>query len=464
MGGKKDKPLAYLRPKRDYRFVKSVLFCSFMVWSQIERKKICDNTPEMHNAEISKRLGHRWRQLTDEEKQPYIEEAERLRALHLMEFPDYKYRPKKKPKPATATTTKVSPSSINQQQPQQQRGKVNLHHVDSTGKIGKRSSSGPYFSPTRRPMNIYQYQPTRLEYGQGQVGSYSATIGGDGVISRESSATYRLDMLGSMIKAEPTSPTVPFKSSTAVRLTEPIRSTNCFVPVSDLAMNQAFYQSASMPPHNEMTAYRATVSGAVSSPPQPADMNPQTPDSGVYDDFYPTTTTTTTDMRHPQHHFEPISHGSLPVFAHRYHPYQQQQFAPASPPEYKPAPSTLSPCNALLSNFANTETNVRGFDALTINVHQAADSKDSIWLEDDSRSVSTGSGSGSNHSSSTAYSNHVDPVIAGNTDPVSFASNTVIDLDSIQHADLLPPINGWQFSAYNISDPWNAVLGAEGHM
>jgi len=50
----------------------------------------------MHNAEISQRLGRRWRQLTDAEQQPFIDEAERLRRLHLQQYPDYKYRPRKR--------------------------------------------------------------------------------------------------------------------------------------------------------------------------------------------------------------------------------------------------------------------------------------------------------------------------------------------------------------------------------
>ncbi|KAK7789183.1 hypothetical protein R5R35_000782 [Gryllus longicercus] len=69
---------------------------AFMVWSQIERRKICEQQPDMHNAEISKRLGRRWKTLTEEERQPFIDEAERLRQLHMQEYPDYKYRPRKK--------------------------------------------------------------------------------------------------------------------------------------------------------------------------------------------------------------------------------------------------------------------------------------------------------------------------------------------------------------------------------
>lgn len=60
---------------------------AFMVWSQIERRKICEQQPEMHNAEISKRLGKRWKMLTDAERKPFIDEAERLRVLHMQVKP-----------------------------------------------------------------------------------------------------------------------------------------------------------------------------------------------------------------------------------------------------------------------------------------------------------------------------------------------------------------------------------------
>jgi hypothetical protein len=75
---------------------------AFMVWSQLERRKISEVQPDMHNAEISKRLGKRWKVLTESERQPYIEEAERLRLLHMQEYPDYKYRPRKKVKTPTS--------------------------------------------------------------------------------------------------------------------------------------------------------------------------------------------------------------------------------------------------------------------------------------------------------------------------------------------------------------------------
>ncbi|XP_069870805.1 transcription factor SOX-11 isoform X1 [Dipodomys merriami] len=84
---------------------------AFMVWSKIERRKIMEQSPDMHNAEISKRLGKRWKMLKDSEKIPFIREAERLRLKHMADYPDYKYRPRKKPKmdPSAKPSTGQSP-------------------------------------------------------------------------------------------------------------------------------------------------------------------------------------------------------------------------------------------------------------------------------------------------------------------------------------------------------------------
>ena len=71
---------------------------AFMVWSRMKRRQIAQDNPKMHNSEISKRLGSEWKLLSESDKRPFIDEAKRIRAKHMTDHPDYKYRPRRKPK------------------------------------------------------------------------------------------------------------------------------------------------------------------------------------------------------------------------------------------------------------------------------------------------------------------------------------------------------------------------------
>ncbi|KAL4090077.1 hypothetical protein QTP88_024978 [Uroleucon formosanum] len=100
---------------------------AFMVWAQAARRKLADQYPQLHNAELSKTLGQLWRLLSGDDKQPFIEEAEKLRVLHKNRYPDYKYQPRRRK--AAKGVPKIQDKSKNyKSEPNDSQNQRNLKH------------------------------------------------------------------------------------------------------------------------------------------------------------------------------------------------------------------------------------------------------------------------------------------------------------------------------------------------
>ncbi|KAK7100979.1 hypothetical protein V1264_023834 [Littorina saxatilis] len=149
---------------------------AFMVWAQQERRLLTESKPELHNAEISKHLGHVWKLMLEEEKTVWREEAARLKELHDREFPFYKYQPRKnknkiQKKPVKTESGRVSkPTGKNREVTTKPPAKASRSKAGSKSKAsgGKKNVASSQVSTTTVGAEVNSSLVSMLQAGPQQ--------------------------------------------------------------------------------------------------------------------------------------------------------------------------------------------------------------------------------------------------------------------------------------------------------
>ncbi|CAL9698469.1 unnamed protein product [Knipowitschia caucasica] len=148
---------------------------AFMVWSRAERRSVAHSNPKLHNSEISRRLGARWKRMSDADKRPFIDEAKRLRAQHMHEHPDYKYRPRRKK--ALLRKDRYSSGDSDSTRMQMESPCTRMEPYALSGWSGAGPMMHELYAQHTSPPHLHRYDVSALTYNSVHVQGYGGLTG-----------------------------------------------------------------------------------------------------------------------------------------------------------------------------------------------------------------------------------------------------------------------------------------------
>jgi len=137
---------------------------AFLVWSCQQRAILAKNNPGMKNAEISIHLGERWKNMTPAQKQPFYDEAAKIKMEHKIKHPEWSYQPKPKKRRLGQGTTWLYAITENT------RGGRVSHYINSYNHYDGNLVLSSLGSQPNQMSTLYNNQLLQQMQGQNSLG------------------------------------------------------------------------------------------------------------------------------------------------------------------------------------------------------------------------------------------------------------------------------------------------------